>query len=862
MASIEHYWAMDADELAAALSSTPGGLTAETAAERLPQTRARALPTDRRVGSWRLLARQFTSPIILILIGATVIAAALGDTVDAVIILTIVALSGLLDFAQERGAANAMTALLSTVRPDARVVRDGAALDIPADEVVAGDLVQVAAGDIVPADAVVLTADDLQLDQSSLTGETFPAEKRPGRVDDAAPLAERGDVIYLGTHVASGSGSALVVRTGRDTEFGHVAESMHERARRTGFEQGMTRFGLLLARVMAVIVVVIFIANLVLQRPLVDSALFSLSLAVGLTPQLLPAIIGISLARGAREIARHRVIVKRLNAIEDFGSMTVLCTDKTGTLTQGSIHLDAAVHVDDSPAPALLEIASWNARLQSGLANPLDAAIVVAADAAGIRSVATKVDEAPYDFDRKRLSVLVDTPAGGRMLVTKGAVDPVLAVCTTAVDAAGRDRPIAELRTAALDTVTRLSGQGMRVLAVATRPATEAACTAADEHDLRLVGFLAFADPVKADAADTVAQFATSGVRVRMITGDSRLAAMHIAAELGLDDSQVVAGSEIDGLDDQALADRVRTAQVFCETAPAHKARIVAAYARAGETVGYLGDGINDAPALRAADVGVSVKGAADVATEAAAIVMLENDLKALLGGMHEGRRTFANTTKYLFMTTSAGFGNMISMAIASLALPFLPLTAAQILLINLLSDLPATGIATDNVDPNRMRAPQRWNLRLLLRFMLVFGPVSSIFDILTFIVMIAVFGADETIFQSAWFVGSVLTAVAVIFVLRTRGPFFRSRPSTTLALLAALAATIAVALPYLPFAGLLHLQPLSLPMLGFLALIVVGYVATAEATKAVFWRRSRQADGGATRGSIPHTPGASTSAS
>ena len=863
MSEATGYWARTADEVAASLGSGSGGLSADLAAERLPAARARAVASGSRTGALRLLARQFTSPIILILVGATILSGILGDWTDAIIILVIVLLSGLLDFAQERGAENAMGSLLAAIRLTAKVRRDGRILAVPFEEVVPGDVVEVSGGDILPADALVLEAHELQLDQSSLTGETFPAQKTPDPVPAVAALGERSDVLYMGTHVASGSGLAIVVATGRDTEFGQVVESVRSRRRPTGFERGMTRFGLLLARVMTVLVVLIFAANLLLQRPPVDSALFSLSLAVGLTPQLLPAIVGIGLARGARTIAKHRVIVKRLNAIEDFGAMTVLCTDKTGTMTQGSIHLDAALAVDGSPSPSLLRTAALNATLQHGLENAMDAAIAESAERAGIELTgARNVDELSYDFNRKCLSVLVDDPAGPdgamRVIITKGAVDPVLSRCADVRAADGAARPIAEARAGVAAVVEGLAGKGMRVLAVASKPMPGVDEVGPDdERGLTLLGLLAFADPVKPDAASTVADFAAAGVSVRMITGDSRPAAAYIAGELGLDPAAVVTGAELDALTDDALRNHVAGIEVFCETTPRHKERIVRALSRAGETVGYMGDGINDAPALRAADVGVSVRGAADVAADSASIVMLENDLRSLLDGMGQGRRTFANTMKYIQMTTSANFGNMISMAIASIVLPFLPLLASQILLINLLTDLPATAIATDRVDPGRLERPQRWNMRLIRNYMIVFGLISSAFDIVTFLVLRLVFHAEESEFQSAWFLGSILTEVLVLFVLRTRGPFWRSRPGGVLTLLSALVIVVTFGIVLTPLGGLFRLTPPPAELVGLVVVIALAYCAATELAKRGFWRprpalRRRGRIGGPSGGTPP----------
>lgn len=832
------YWARPIEDLTQELNSGPDGLSSAAAAAALPQTRARATSRHTTSGPWMLLARQFTSPIMLILIGATILSGVLGDWTDAIIILVIILASGLLDFAQERGAQGAMEKLLSTIELTATVLRDSSPREVPFDEVVAGDVIEVGGGDIVPADAVVISSNDLALDQSSLTGETFPATKAPGPSPAAAAIGERSNVLFSGTHVSSGSGRALVVATGRDTQFGQVVQAIAGKQRATGFEHGMTRFGLLLARIMVVLVILIFIANLLLNRPLVDSALFSLSLAVGLTPQLLPAIVGISLSRGARIIAKHDVIVKRLNAIEDFGAMTVLCTDKTGTMTSGTITLAGSLDITGAPAHPPLQLGAWNAALQQGISNPMDAAIAKAARAAGVDlSDATRLAEIPYDFDRKRLSVLVDAP-DGRLLITKGAAEQVLAVCTQARDPDGTVRPIKDVQGEMARCVDQLAAQGMRVLAVAAKPAPgKTSLTGADEAELTLEGLLTFADPVKPDAAGTIADFAAAGVGIRMITGDAKPIATHIAAQLGMDATAHLTGAEIAALDDAALAKAAASTHVFCETSPHDKQRIISALVAAGETVGYMGDGINDAPALKAADIGISVKGAADVASESASIVMLQSDLRALLDGMRQGRRTFANTMKYIYMTTSANFGNMISMAIASLVLPFLPLLASQILMINLLTDIPATTISTDNVDERQLARPQRWNMRLIRNYMIVFGLVSSAFDIITFIVLRLGFHAGEREFQSSWFLASILTEVLVLFVLRTRGPAWRSRPSQALVAISAAVVLASLLIVMTPIGSLLHLSVPPTPLLLIVVLISVGYCIATEITKVFFWR-------------------------
>lgn len=818
------------------LGTGPDGLTAAEAARRLDTLGGNAVDDGRAPSAWRLLVRQFASPIELILVLATVLSGVLGDWTDATIILVILVLSGLLGFVQEHGAGRAMRALLATVEVTATVLRDGAPAEVALREVVPGDVVVVDGGDLVPGDCLVLASTGLAIDESALTGETFPAEKTADPTADPAARTAR-----FGTHVVSGEGRLLVVRTGRDTEFAGIASRLAARPPQTGFERGMTRFGLLLTRLMVVLVVLIFVANLLLGRPIVDSALFSLALAVGLTPQLLPAIVSISLAQGARRMAAARVIVRRLDAIEDVGSMTVLCSDKTGTMTADRIRLDAATDVAGVPSPSVAELASLNAGLQTAFTNPLDAAVLEAhACPAGARLLA----ELPYDFDRKRLSILVDRDDRTPLLVTKGALDRVLDACTTA-RRGDEVVPLAEVLDSVRTQHAALSASGLRVLGVATRehPATDT-LTASDESGLVLEGLLAFSDPVKPDAPDTLAALAASGISVRMLTGDNRLAAAHVAGEVGLDATGGLSGADIDALDDASLTTTVDGVHVFSELTPVQKERIVAAFRRAGHTVGYLGDGINDAPPLHAADVGITVDSAVPVAKQSAAIVLLEKDLRVLLDGVGQGRTTFANTMKYIFMTTSANVGNMLSMAVAAVLLPFLPLLAGQILLINLLSDLPAMTIAGDRVDEPLLRRPQRWNIRLIRNYMLVFGAVSSVFDLATFGVLLWGYGAAAPEFRSAWFVGSVLTEVAVLFSLRTRGPIFRSRPGRWVIVSSIAVALVTIALPYTPLAPPLELVPLPASLLAIILALTVAYVMATELTKRVFWRRRSAARG------------------
>lgn len=832
----DSYWSTDSATLLGDLGSSEKGLTSAQAAAVLARVGPNALQTAKQTSSIRLLGRQFLSPIVLILVGATILSGILGDWTDAIIILSIILLSGLLGFFQERGAGRAIQALLAVVEIKVNLLRDGSFTEIPISQAVPGDIASLSAGDLVPGDSIVLTSNGLQLDESALTGETFPAEKTPGVTPANSALAARTNMVFLGTHVASGSGTVLIVGTGASTQIGQVSAQLNTAPPKTGFEKGLTSFGLLLTRIMVVIVVVIFVINLLLQRSWIDSILFSLALAVGLTPQLLPTIVSISLAQGARVIARHRVIVRKLDSIEDFGSMSIFCSDKTGTMTQGTVVLDSSVDITGKPSDSVARLAFIDASMQVGMKNPIDDAICtgVTCDVSGV----VKLGELPYDFNRRRLSVLVKDGAADPVLVSKGALDAMVEVCATALSPTGAVVPIASVHDAVQKLFLDLSNQGYRVLGVATRTLAGATSTTlADETAMTLVGFVTFADPAKPDAAATLEQLAANGVSVRMLTGDNHLVAAHIAAQVGLDAATVLTGPDIDALDDAHLADAVVPVAVFAELNPIQKQRIVSALRKTGQVVGYMGDGINDSPALHAADVGISVDSAVDVAKEAASIVLLDKDLGVLLDGMQQGRRTFANTMKYIFMTSSASFGNVLSMAIAAVVLPFLPLLASQILLVNLLTDLPSTFIATDSVDAAQLRRPQHWNVKLIRNYMLTFGPLSSLFDLATFAVLEWGFHAGSHEFRTAWFVGSVMTAVTALYVLRTRRPFFRSRPSRWLMLASAVVVIIAVAIPYSPVALPLGFVPLSLPLVLILVGITFVYLASNELVKRIFWK-------------------------
>jgi Mg2+-importing ATPase len=708
---------------------------------------------------------------------------------------------------------------------------------VPIEHVVPGDVIRLFAGSSVPGDARLLESRDLYVDQSALTGEPFPAEKEPVDLPAATPLAGRRNAAYLGTHVVSGTATAVVVHTGANTAFGDVAHRLTLRAPATEFEQGVRRFGYLLLEVTMVLAIAIFAINVAMHRPVLDALLFTLALSVGLTPQLLPAIVSVTLSQGARHMARERVIVRRLAAIEDLGGMEILCTDKTGTITEGQVAIHSAEDFRGAPSERVRRFASLNAAFESGFSNPIDEALraIVPAGADGF----TKVDEVPYDFARKRLSVVGRDPSGRELILTKGALQSVLAVCDRAEDAGGSLVPIDSVHEAIEARLEALSHDGLRCLGVAYRELEGGrAVTRSDEQRLIFVGILSLADPLKVDAADVLRDLAGLGIRTTVVTGDNRHVAARIAGEAGLDASRVLTGEELDHLTEAALVAAAPHVGVFAELEPHQKERVILALKKGGFAVGYLGDGINDAAALHAADVGISVDSAADVTKQAADIVLLDKDLAALARGVREGRRAFANTLKYVFITTSANFGNMFSLAGASLIAPFLPLLPKQILVTNVLTDLPAMTIATDWLDPELVARPRRWDNRSIGRFMLTFGIVSSFFDFLTFGALVLL-RVPEAQFRTAWFIESVFSELFILLVIRTRRPFFRSRVGPGLLWTSVAVGCLTIALPWTTFGALLGLAPISGAVGAAIVAIIALYVAASEIGKSIFFRRT-----------------------
>ncbi len=772
---------------------------------------------------------------MLILLFGAAVSLWLHERAEAAIILVIVAGSALLGFAQEWRASAAITRLRRRLALHAQVQRGGAWHTLPTARLVPGDIVRLAAGHLVPADALVLEAKDFLVTEAALTGESMPVEKRPGLSTAEAPIAQRENCVFLGSSVRSGTATVLVAATGPDTAFGAVAAQLAQREPETDFARGVRRFGELLLRVMIVMVLFVVLVNQWLGRPMVDSLMFAVALAVGLSPELLPAIVSVTVARGAHAMAKRGVVVRRLEAIENLGSIDVLCTDKTGTLTVGDMALSGALGPDGQACARVLHWAHANAALETGIANALDAALVAAGRAQGLSVDGLhKVDEIPYDFQRRRLTIVVAEDDATHLVITKGAFDNVLAVCAQ-VRVGEEARALDDGERRRLAAVFRArSEEGFRVLGLATRrlPA-QPHYTLADEAGMCFEGLLLFLDPVKPGAAQTLRDLAALGIRVKIITGDNRHVAAHVGGALGLSTDTLLTGEQLAAMRDEALWEQARRADVFAEVDPQQKERIVRALQRTGHAVGYLGDGINDAPALHAADVGISVDQAVDVARESADIVLLRPDLDVLRRGVEDGRRSFANTLKYIGITTSANFGNMVSMALGTLFLPFLPLAAKQILLNNFLSDLPSIAISTDRVDAERLATPQRWQVQDLRRFMIVFGLVSTVFDLLTFVLLHRWFDADEATFQTAWFSVSLLTELAVVLVLRTRGSFWRSAPSpllwgTTLAV-----AALALLLPWLPaMQGLFGFVALAPTLLVALIGVLLAYLVATELLK------------------------------
>jgi len=839
LTSPEAYWSLAEEEVLKGLAVNKSGLSDNEAAKRLKKYGPNTFKARPRTSSLLLFLLQFKSPITILLIVAAFLSMGLNDVTNAVIILFIILVSSLLGFWQEKGAANAINELLKMVQVRCAIIREGKETELPVEQVVPGDIVVLNAGDVIRGDSLLLHSKDLYVKEASFTGETFPVEKCAGIVAADAPLVKRSNTLFMGAHVISGTATAEIIRTGKSTEFGAISARLKTSMPETDFEKGVRRFGYMLMEITLILIIIIFSVNVLLHRPALESILFSLALAVGLTPQLLPAIISINLSAGARKMATNKVIVKRLSSIENFGSMNILCTDKTGTITEGKVMLKDALDCEGKPSGKTLHYAWLNASLQRGYANPVDEAIQSACGDS--LEGYTVLGEVPYDFFRKRLTILLKH--GTEITaITKGALNAVLEVCDRVATSTGHVVPIDEKLEAIKNEYAKICTAGYRVLGVAWKEVTgEPDLTRNDEKDMVFQGFITLFDPPKKEVMQTIHDLHSLGVQLKIITGDNELVARSLAQQIGMNDPVILTGRQIHQMSNDALQHQVVQTAIFAEVEPNQKEKIIQMLKRSGNVVGYMGDGINDAPALHAADVGISVDTAVDVAKEAADIVLLNQDLEVLLTGIIAGRKTFTNTMKYIYMAASANFGNMFTMAGASLFLPFLPLLPKQILLTNLLTDFPEMAIASDRVDDKAVNKPHSWDLKQIRRFMIVFGLISSTFDYLTFAILVYCMKAGETVFQTGWFVESVVSATLIVLVMRTRLPFFKSLPGKQLIIATVLVLAFVLALPYLPFARLLAFSKLPVVYYGWMSLIVAGYIVTAELAKKWFFHREKK---------------------
>lgn len=833
--ALDQFWHFSNEDALTKLGSNKNGITNDEADKRLEQYGPNTIKSASHTSPVMLLLSQFKSPVTLMLIMAALLSAGLGDIADTVIILAIVIISSLLGFWQERGAANAVDELMKMVQLHATVLREGKKKEIPLEVIVPGDTICLTAGDIIPGDSLVLESKELFVDEAAFTGETYPVEKETGVLPADTPLAKRSNVLFMGSHVVSGQATALIINTGKQTEFGKISSSLQSKAPETDFEKGIRKFGYMLMQITLLLVIIIFAINVFLHKPVLDSFMFSLAIAVGLTPQLLPAIISVNLATGARRMAKQQVIVKRLSSIENFGSMNILCSDKTGTITEGKVNLKDTLDVSGNHSDKVLQYAWLNASLQQGFNNPIDAAICSAhTDTANTFTVQTEI---PYDFIRKRLTVQVKN-ATENIAITKGALNIILAVC----DRAETDEGVVSIENyheKIRQQYQQLSGAGFRTLGIAYKPGNATQdFIRNDEQKMIFLGFVTLFDPPKANVAATLSKLENLGVKLKIITGDNALVAKSLALQIGVKEPKILTGEELQRMSNTALSQQAFLTDIFAEVEPNQKERIILLLKKAGNVVGFMGDGINDAPALHIADVGISVNTAVDVAKEAADIVLLSQDLDVLSEGIIEGRKTFTNTMKYIFMATSANFGNMFSMAGASLFLPFLPLLPKQILLTNLLTDFPEMAIATDRVDAVNIQTPQRWNLKFIQRFMIIFGLLSSVFDYLTFGILLLIMHANEKVFQTGWFTESVISAILIVLVVRTRLSFFKSLPGKYLSIATVMVLLFVLALPVTPFAFWFGFIKLSLSYYGWMVLIILTYIFSAEVTKRWFYKR------------------------
>ncbi len=830
------YWQYQSNDVLTELGSTDAGLSSAEAAKRLAATASKKKEKPQLLKDIILFIAQFKSPLTLLLVAAVILSAFLGETSDVFIILFILLATGIMSFIQERHAGLAVEKLRSIIRSKVKLLRDNEATSVYSEEVVPGDIILFSAGDIIPADCLLLEENDLHVNEATLTGETYPAEKEIGILAADTGMSKRTNVLFEGTSIVSGSGKAVAVFTGKDTVFGTISASLSKPVEETAFEKGIRKFGYLLMQITIVLAIIILAVNIYFGRPLIDSLLFGLALAVGMAPELLPAIMTIAMSAGSKRMAKQKVIVKKLSSIQNLGEVNLFCSDKTGTLTEGVLKISGITGIDGNENATVKQLAYLNAFFETGFSNPMDDALKtlenVSAD--GYQ----KTGEIPYDFIRKRLTVAV-TKDNANKLISKGAINNIVAICDKVLLADGTTASITDHQKAIDGLYLQYSSKGFRTIGVCYKDCAEnAKFTKDDEAQMTFAGFVLLFDPMKEGVIDVIKELNNNGVQLKIITGDNKLVAAYVGEKIGLTNINVIAGSDIAKMSPEALVIQVQRANVFAEIEPQQKENIIKAFRKAGYTVAYMGDGINDVAAINAADVGISTNNAVDVAKEAADVVLLEKDLAVLNAGILEGRRTFLNTLKYIYTNTSATFGNMFSMAGASLILPFLPMLPQQILMTNFLTDFPYMAVAADNVDEDELKVPQKWNLKQLKNFMIVFGLHSSVFDYLTFFVLYKFFKTEQ-VFHTGWFIESILTELLILFVVRTHKSLLKSIPGKLLIALSALGLLITIALPFTPFAAQLGFVVPPFQLLGIIAGILILYVITADIIKVIFFKKT-----------------------
>jgi Mg2+-importing ATPase len=843
------YWNHLPEELIQQLQTDSDyGLPSSEADKRLSFCGKNVIKSRRDTNLAKLLLSQFKTPIIIIFMFTAFLSIFLGRSEDSIIIIAIVILSGLLGFWQEKGAVDAVNKLVSIVQPKSSVLRDGVQKLIPSELIVPGDIVLLKSGDSIPADSILLKSDSLFVNEATLTGESFPVEKSSRILRANTPLKDRSNSLFMGTFVVSGTAIALVLYTGFKTELGKVSERLEHVKTETEFEKGVKKFGYFLIEITLMLVISILVINVYYGRPVLDSFLFSLALAIGLSPQLLPAIISVNLSHGAKRMAIEKVIVKRLVSIENLGSMNILCSDKTGTLTIGEVKLQNAVDIEGNVSNKVRLYSYLNAFYETGFINPIDKAIRESSPQINITAF-TKLGEIPYDFIRKRISVLVSScnnaeiHAGKKFIISKGALHNVLAICNYAETPSGKIVEISTIKQQVSDLFQSLGNKGFRVLGVCYREigvdtyGYRGTISKNDEVNMIFLGLLIFYDPIKPGVSESIKELTRLGISLKIISGDNRHVAKAIGTQVGITNPRILVGSDLPQISSDALVKQVELVDIFAEIEPHQKEQIIMALRKSGtNVVGYIGDGINDAAALRAADAGISVDSAADVVKEAADFVLLEKNLGVLSKGVQEGRRTFANTLKYVYMATSANFGNMFSMAGASLFLPFLPLLPKQILLMNLLTDLPEMTIATDNIDREIIEKPRRWDIKFIRKFMLVFGLLSTVFDYIVFFIILFVLNSTLDVFRTTWFVESIISASLIVLVIRTRKSFLKSKPRSFLLISTLSTILFTLSLPFIPIGNLFGFVPIPISYLSIIGIIVAAYIISAEVIKRFFY--------------------------